>query len=1535
MKDTMRRLLAILMSLMLLLGSLPFAAIAEPTEVENSGAVVTSEPTAEEEGNEIATIESSNSLTLGGIVTYASVPALSDWESLVEYTYTATYDGVNKRIEGKDIEYLLEEGESYSFQGITVYSYSNDGTNGKIATTSGKGTNKTNAYNNAGIYVYEIPVIGGERSSVYVMMEIKKRPIYIATPDIWTYYYEGNTDANANNCVLNSVGKLDSGFGPKGEYYVYWPEFKIEEDGGIVRDVSAAEANTTVRDKGNGQLFDRSSGKIAPRVHLLAVRDDVESELGALDNDLGKSLHGIGLVVDNEFQNILTEGINNSDKHITFSIEKNYNNNPSTSITGVGTETNAINLSSIIFKVYRAEDGGTPVDVTDNFEIGKSEGTLEIKPIGRVRYNSTAAKSLEKVIDPQYGPLVKKHKLTTETDDDENDRIKSVDNLFKVGDLFVIADGEPSDWPEELKNITFLGWFDKYRHTTRRDLGLTEETGYYPAIREAGETLEYVYAGDDLYTLDALWASISVENEVKVYDAEPLGLKTFDISYNTGLNTFLKAQYLDQINGKFTDSYRGNKNAEFTTDPLVTPVDDSVEFNPEVQSEDPADANAGEWSSTNPGYITVGKYNISVKESFDVHTSSEQVDVAVANTFEESILKVVQTVEPATVTILKRPLLVQFGSKLDIPFDNEYHKGELPDTDEDHGTIDGSDDRYTSVDDGGEFFKYSDPEVFGDGETAYSYLYDAEVMGLVPGHYIELAEENIIYTNEETDSADYRGGKAIGSYSVDVKDKDTSLIKVFDENGIEVTQNYEIATIPGKVTIVKPENMAELLIVKKLEDAAFVEQTVNFQVKRGNDVLWFVMGENEDGACAIESAENEDGAVQTVSITLKNGTNTEDGVTTERIALYVNGTGVYEIHELNADGTPVANGATYTTEDNLKYLATYDDNTGPNDNCYLDVRNLERNPEDANGEYRITVTNTAQFYRLKHYVADLDDNGDRETTDIYAEVENYTGYVPFEEGYEVIDGTSKTGKDVNQAQKDSTYPDDKSIEDQHIYSGNAPDDSRQDDYNLFTYAAMFEADTKIDPGTNLGAAYMSGNVANALEDPNTYYQNNEGADVLKPGAVVPVFWDRVLEFTTDEDARNVAAVKIDIQENPQPTTNFGAVNSIRQSQINFITHYILWNAMGFDGDEDLGEEVPFEVKDSWQDSNVIKVKYTNTKAGGYIFHSATDTTVADANGHEPSGVQVYDEWAYLDNTEGGSTTDLYLVPMILVQYHTRSFDAYDEIDSESSYIVKKFFTVDIEGGALKNPHIGTEYLTKITLDAKKSGYTDWKLKDWNGDLAKNQDLDMWSLYENGYIDFENLATDAISGGKYPVVNLYAERRVPLATPEPSSPGTRTITGRKVWRDNDNAAGLRPDSITVWVLQNGSKYQSQTVTAANGWMYQFTNLPLKDPSGNMYSYTIGEDMVEFYSGHVEGLNLVNELMDNIPDGPGEGGFSGSELTEEQLESAVQLYDYGSELWSDPLQTGDELPVYPFVFGGVGIAAVAVLLVLNLKKRKNGQ
>ena len=173
-----------------------------------------------------------------------------------------------------------------------------------------------------------------------------------------------------------------------------------------------------------------------------------------------------------------------------------------------------------------------------------------------------------------------------------------------------------------------------------------------------------------------------------------------------------------------------------------------------------------------------------------------------------------------------------------------------------------------------------------------------------------------------------------------------------------------------------------------------------------------------------------------------------------------------------------------------------------------------------------------------------------------------------------------------------------------------------------------------------------------------------------------------------------------------------------------------------------------------------------------------------------------------------------------------------------------------------------------------------------------------------------------------------------------------IEGTKTWNDGDNADGTRPSHIIVRLLRDGVEIDRRTVTAATGWTYRFSHLPLDDGYGNHYTYSITEDPVPGYFTQLQGYNFVNtKLPDRTPDKPDippeekpperhtmtpPPPFTGE--SEEELEELLELPMYGTPL-AGMLGTGDETPLYPYLFAGAGALAVIAVFLLGRKRKRN--
>ena len=85
--------------------------------------------------------------------------------------------------------------------------------------------------------------------------------------------------------------------------------------------------------------------------------------------------------------------------------------------------------------------------------------------------------------------------------------------------------------------------------------------------------------------------------------------------------------------------------------------------------------------------------------------------------------------------------------------------------------------------------------------------------------------------------------------------------------------------------------------------------------------------------------------------------------------------------------------------------------------------------------------------------------------------------------------------------------------------------------------------------------------------------------------------------------------------------------------------------------------------------------------------------------------------------------------------------------------------------------------------------------------------------------------------------------------EPEAETTK-IAVKKIWDDNDNSAGRRPDSITVYLMQNENVMKNITLNGDNGWHAEFDNLDVYQEDGKTkYTYSVQEEKVDGYISKV--------------------------------------------------------------------------------------
>ena len=132
-------------------------------------------------------------------------------------------------------------------------------------------------------------------------------------------------------------------------------------------------------------------------------------------------------------------------------------------------------------------------------------------------------------------------------------------------------------------------------------------------------------------------------------------------------------------------------------------------------------------------------------------------------------------------------------------------------------------------------------------------------------------------------------------------------------------------------------------------------------------------------------------------------------------------------------------------------------------------------------------------------------------------------------------------------------------------------------------------------------------------------------------------------------------------------------------------------------------------------------------------------------------------------------------------------------------------------------------------------------------LAEGYTLDVRESVQQVTIEVEPEET-----GSGTLINIYDP--APAPTKDPAEETVR-VPVRKVWADDGNRDGNRPDRVTVHLLANGRPVARTVLSEANGWSWWFTGMP-RYAGEKEIVYTVAEDPVPMYTPVIQGFTITN-------------------------------------------------------------------------------
>ena len=402
--------------------------------------------------------------------------------------------------------------------------------------------------------------------------------------------------------------------------------------------------------------------------------------------------------------------------------------------------------------------------------------------------------------------------------------------------------------------------------------------------------------------------------------------------------------------------------------------------------------------------------------------------------------------------------------------------------------------------------------------------------------------------------------------------------------------------------------------------------------------------------------------------------------------------------------------------------------------------------------------------------------------------------------------------------------------------------------------------------------YENGNEINytitedAVENYTTVYRGYDVENQYTPkktSLTVTKSWDD----KGNQDGIRPNSITVKLFSNGQDTGKTLTLNSANQ-----------WRGDFTDLDEfSAGEKIAYTVAEVSVPGYISVI--TGTPAEGYVItntHTPAVTEVAgrktwkdnnDQDGVRPDSITINlmkngqlfqsktvtanNGWAWsfenLPKYENGNEITYSIIETVVEGYTTE----YNNYDVTNSYTPKKTSISVSKSWEDANNQDGirpNDVIVKLFADGEDTGKT-LTLSQGNQWTGSFTDLDQFNGGQQIRYTVEETAvegyTSAITGDMgegYVITNTHV-------------PAVTEVEGRKTWKDNNDQDGARPDSITINLMKNGQVFQSETVTANNGWAWSFENLP-KYENGNEITYSITENAVEGYTTEYDGTNVIN-------------------------------------------------------------------------------
>lgn len=292
------------------------------------------------------------------------------------------------------------------------------------------------------------------------------------------------------------------------------------------------------------------------------------------------------------------------------------------------------------------------------------------------------------------------------------------------------------------------------------------------------------------------------------------------------------------------------------------------------------------------------------------------------------------------------------------------------------------------------------------------------------------------------------------------------------------------------------------------------------------------------------------------------------------------------------------------------------------------------------------------------------------------------------------------------------------------------------------------------------------------------------------------------------------------------------------------------------------DNVVLSKANSWKEN--ITWDYRNESSLGFSYHLGRDLTVEVEEVDVPDGYTVEYDWK---NNVGVVVVNTYTGPV------TGELSVKKTVSGDGADKTKKFdFTLNLTDGS--GQALPDSYSYTIQNEDGSSAGTGSIGNGGTFSLSHGQTIQVTGLPEGSKYSVteaksEDYTSQITSGSDSGTIAADTPAAVVFDNAyEEKKPEKINISGTKTWKDDEDQAGIRPDSIEVKLWAGKTLEATQTVDESDGWTYRFDGLDKYDQQGREITYTVTETPVEGYTTTYEGYDIINSYTPEKPEVPEE-------------------------------------------------------------------